>query len=195
MSRFRNTRQPDWDWWSELWPRPKERLRTLGVSSGRSVADVGSGNGYFTLPVAELVGDAPVYAVDIDEELLEELGAAAESRGLSNITCIHDDARDLAAVLPERVDVVLMANTFHGVEDKDAFVKQAYESLRPGGQFIVVNWHDLPRAETPVAGRARGPPDELRLSVERTRELMAETFEEIEEVDLPPYHYALVGTR
>lgn len=87
--------------------------------------------------------------------------------------------RNLAAVLPERVDVVLTANTFHGVEAKDVFVKPVYDSLRPGGQCVLVNWHDLLKAETPVAGRARGPPDELHPSVEKTHELIAKTWRSV----------------
>ena len=89
MSRFQNTRQPDWDWWEELWSNPKDTLRTLGLSSGQSVADIGSGNGYFTVPAAELVDGAPVYAIDVDEELLAELSATAETQGLANINDIH----------------------------------------------------------------------------------------------------------
>ena len=195
MSRFQNTRQPDWDWWEELWQAPKETLRTLGLSPGEPVADIGSGNGFFTLAAAELVDDASVYAIDVDEELLAELSELAEAQELSNITCIHGDARNLTDILPELVDVVLIANTFHGVEDKTAFTTQAYESLRSEGRFIVVNWRDLSRTETTVAGEARGPPEELRMSVEETREIIAEIFEDTEEIDLPPYHYAIIGKR
>lgn len=195
MSRFPNTRQPDWDWWGELWDDPAGTLRTLGLSAGESIADVGSGNGFFTLPAAELVGDAPVYAVDVDEELLAELSGTARSRGRSNVTCIHGDARDLADVLPERVDVVLVANTFHGVDDGAGFAERAYRSLRPGGRFVVVNWRDLPPAETPVAGEPRGPPEALRTSVEETRAILSGVFESVREVDLPPHHYAVVGER
>lgn len=195
MSRFQNTRQPDWDWWEELWPNPKDTLRTVGLSSGQSVADIGSGNGYFTFPAAELVDGAPVYAIDVDEELLAELSATADTRGLTNINDIHGDARNLTDILPEPVDVVFIANTFHGVEDKVEFTKQAYQSLRPDGRFIIVNWRDLPKEETTVAGTARGPPEELRMSVSGTHEILAEAFEDIHEVDLPPYHYALIGER
>lgn len=195
MSRFQNTRQPDWDWWEELWSNPKDILQILGLSSGQSVADIGSGNGYFTLPAAELVDGAPVYAVDVDEVLLAELSEIANKRGLTNINTIHGDARNLPDVLPEPVDVGLIANTFHGVEDKGGFTKQAHQSLRPDGRFIIVNWRDLPKEETTVAGTARGPPEELRMSVRETREIMTEAFEEIQEVDLPPYHYALIGER
>lgn len=195
MSRFQNTRQPDWDWWEELWSNPKDTLRSLGLSSGQSVADIGSGNGYFTFPAAELVDGAPVYAIDVDEELLAELSATANTQGFANIHDIHGDARNLTDILPEPVDVVLIANTFHGVEDKVELTKQVYQSLRPDGQFIIVNWRDLPKEETTVAGTVRGPPEELRMSVSETHEIMAETFEDIQEVDLPPYHYALIGKR
>jgi ubiquinone/menaquinone biosynthesis C-methylase UbiE len=195
MSRFQNTHQPDWDWWEELWSKPRETLRTLGLSSGQSVADIGSGNGYFTLPAAELVDSASVYAVDVDEDLLAELSATAEAQGRSNINCIHGDARNLTDVLPEPVDVVIVANTFHGVEETVEFTKQAYQSLLPEGRFVIINWRDLPKEETTIAGEERGPPEELRMSIAETRGIMAEAFEQIEEADLPPYHYALIGKR
>lgn len=195
MSRFQNTRQPDWDWWEELWSKPRETLRTLGLSSGQSVADIGSGNGYFTLPTAELVESAPVYAIDVDEDLLAELSATAQAQGRANIKCIHGDARDLTDVLPEPVDAVMVANTFHGVENKVEFTKQVYQSLLPEGRFVIINWRDLPKEETTIAGEARGPPEELRMPIAETHRILTETFKEIEKVDLPPYHYALIGKR
>ncbi|SFR61678.1 Methyltransferase domain-containing protein [Halogeometricum rufum] len=190
---FENTRQPDWDWWETLWPEPKAVLRRVGIDAGQSVADVGSGNGYFTLPLSEVVGDEPVYAVDIDEALLDELSTRADARDCANVRCLHGDARNLPDVLPEPVDVVLVANTFHGVERQAEFARLARESLRPGGRFVVVNWHDLPRAETTVDGEPRGPPEDLRMSVAETREVFSAAFDDRETVDLPPYHYAVVG--
>jgi SAM-dependent methyltransferase len=190
---FENTRQPDWDWWETLWPEPAAVLRRVGVGAGQSVADVGSGTGYFTLPLSELVGDEPVYAVDIDEALLDELSVRADDRDCANVRCLHGDARTLPDVLPEPVDVVLVANTFHGVERQPEFARLARESLRPGGRFVVVNWHDRPKEETTVGGEPRGPPEDLRMSVAETREVLSTAFDDVTEVDLPPYHYAVVG--
>lgn len=196
MDRFQHTRQPDWEWWSELWPDPKTVLTQLGIEADEALADIGSGNGYFTLPAAKLVAPASVYAVDIDADLLAELREDAEQAGRSNIQCITGDARELESLLPEPVDVVLIANTFHGVEEPATFAQQAYQSLTSDGRLIIVNWHDQPKEETPVAGTPRGPPTELRMTPEQTEEQLSTTpFTTTQLVDLPPYHYALLCER
>jgi SAM-dependent methyltransferase len=197
MDRFRNTRQPDWDWWGRLWPTPGATLRRLGVTAGESVAEIAGGNGYFALPAARITAPAPVYALDIDGSLLAELAHLAGRQGIGNVVPLEGDARELTDHLPEPVDLALIANTFHGIDDRSGVVGEAYESLRPGGRFVVVNWHDRPAEETTVAGDPRGPPDDLRLSPGATEAavLDASDLALVEQVELPPYHYALVFER
>lgn len=103
----------------------------------------------------------------------------------------------MSQLLPERVDVVLVANTFHGIDDKRAFVEEAAESLRLGGRFVVVNWYDRPCETTTVAGEPRGPPTDLRLSPDDAAAavLECETFSLKERIELPPYHYGLLFER
>lgn len=195
--RFRNTGQPDWDWWGRLWPTPGATLRRLGIAPGRTVAEVACGNGYFVLPAARITDPEPIYALDLEESLLEECAHLAERQGIENVVPVHGDARRMAELLPERVDTVLVANTFHGIDDRRAFVQQVSESLRPGGRFAVVNWHDRPRETTTVAGEPRGPPTALRLSPDDTMTVVldGETFSLEERIELPPYHYALLFER
>lgn len=197
MDRFQNTRQPDWDWWGRLWPSPGETLRTVGVESGVTLAECGSGNGYFALPAARITAPAPVYAMDIDTSLLEELSHLADQQAIENIRTIDGDARALSQQLPETVDVVLVANTFHGIDETTPFVQRVFESLRPDGQFVVVNWKDAPRETTRIAGEPRGPPAELRMSPAETEQSVldatAATLEQT--IELPPHHYALVFER
>lgn len=194
MDRFQNTAQPDWDWWSRLWPAPGAMLRELGLASGDDVAEVGSGNGYFALPAARVVEPGTVYAVDIDEELLAELETLAAQNDVRNVETTTEDARALDRALPEPVDVVLEANTFHGVDDVEAVVASAHDALAPGGRLVVVNWRPLDRAETVLAGAPRGPPTDLRLGPAETEQavIAAASFERTRTVDLPPYHYAVV---
>jgi SAM-dependent methyltransferase len=197
MERFQNTGQPDWDWWGKLWPTPGATLRELGVESGDSLAEVGCGSGYFALPAARITDPAPVYALDLDESLLDELAQVAEQQRVENVVPIHGDARSLTDHLPERVDVLVVANTFHGVDDRDGLVGQAFDAVRPGGRFVVVNWHPRPREETTVAGEPRGPPSALRMTPDETAAdvLDAADFSLDERIDLPPYHYALAFER
>jgi ubiquinone/menaquinone biosynthesis C-methylase UbiE len=153
--------------------------------------EIGCGNGYFSLPAARIADT--VYALDLDEMLLDELSHIADQQEIDGLVPLAGDARELDRHLPEPVTVCLIANTFHGIDDPDAFVHEVRNVLRPEGRFIVINWKPLPKAETTVAGEPRGPPTELRLSPAETRELVTESsgFESVGRTDLPPYHYAL----
>ncbi|SDL94051.1 Methyltransferase domain-containing protein [Halogranum gelatinilyticum] len=194
MTRFQNTRQPDWDWWGELWDDPETTLRTLGADDADSVLDLACGDGFFTVPLAELV-DGPVYGVDLDPDYLARLrDYAAESD--ADVTPIAGDARDLPSLLTEPVDYVLLANTFHGVDDQEGLANAVYDVLEPGGRFAIVNWHDRPREETTVTGTVRGPPTDLRMTPDETREVVeAGGFATVETVELPPYHYGVIFER
>ena len=197
MERFRNTGQPDWDWWGRIWPTPGDTLRRLGLAPGDRVAEVGSGDGYFALPAARIADPASAYAVDLDESLLGELEGLAGAQGIDNVVPVRADARDLADLLPEPVDLALLANAFHGIDDRAAFVEGVAAALAADGRFVVVNWRDRPREETAIAGEPRGPPTELRVGPEETRRAVedASDLRIAREVDLPPFHYGLVFER
>jgi len=197
MDRFQNTGQPDWEWWSKLWPTPGETLRELGLGPDGSVAEVGCGSGYFALPAARIVEPEPVYAIDLDSALLDELDALADQQGVENVVPVHGDARNLTDVLPEPVTTLLVANTFHGVDDQSGLVEQAYQVVEPGGSLAVVNWHDRQREATTVENEPRGPPTEFRMTPRETEDavLPVTGFDLDRRVELPPYHYALVFER
>jgi protein-L-isoaspartate O-methyltransferase len=142
---------PDREWWSVLWPDPEGVLKKLGVPRGEVSVDLCSGDGYFTAPLSRLAAPGKVYALEMDHETVEHAREYLSARGSENCIVVEDDARNLAAHVPEPVGFTLIANTFHGIADPDrkALIRKVYEMLQPGGRFAIINWHPLPREQTP----------------------------------------------
>ncbi len=189
---FPATVMPDKDWWQALWPDPLGVLQALGFVEGMSAVDLCCGDGHFTAPLSALLGGR-VYGIDLDPELLTQARVTVEEAGAPPCTWIEADARDMADVIPEAIDMVLIANTFHGVPDQTELAQHVHEVLKPGGRFAVINWHPFPREETKVLGQPRGPKTEMRMSPEDVRAVIEPAgFEFIETVELPPFHYGVI---
>jgi predicted methyltransferase len=118
---------------------------------------------------------------------------AVGDAGAPSCEWVEGDARDMVRLIPEEVHTVLIANTFHGVPEQSDLARGASGILKPGGTFIVINWHVIPREETPVLGKPRGPRTEMRMSPDDVRKAVEPAglvFEKT--VELPPYHYGAV---
>jgi SAM-dependent methyltransferase len=191
-SFFPATAMPDRDWWAALWPDPEQVLRSLGVEPGMVVVDLCCGDGYFTAPLARIV-DGNVFGLDIDAAMLEQTRAELQRTGTSALELICADARDLRQLVPDKVDYVLIANTFHGVPDKSAMARAVAAVLNPAGRFAIVNWHKLPRERTVVLGKPRGPKTEMRMSPDDVRSVVEPAGFSLERVvELPPFHYGAI---
>lgn len=189
---FPASAMPDCDWWHALWPDPGRVLDTLGIASDMTVVDLCCGDGYFTAPLAEQV-NGKVYALDIDPGMLDRARSEVARRWASVAEWICADARDIAERVPHEIDYVLMANTFHGVPDKTALAQAVARVLKPGGRFAIINWHPLPREQTTVLDKPRGPKTEMRMLPEQVREIVEpKGFQLAELVELPPYHYGAI---
>jgi ubiquinone/menaquinone biosynthesis C-methylase UbiE len=191
---FPATSMPDPDWWCALWPRPDEVLERLSLEKQADVVDLCCGDGLFAIPLARMVRH--VTAIDLDPAMLVFARDRASAEGLTNCTFTVGDAYDLAKLVSDRVDWVLIANTFHGVPDKTRLACAAAAVLKPGGRFTVINWHRRPREETLVLGQPRGPKTEMRMTPEEVTAAVGPAgLHPVHVIDLPPYHYAAVLKR
>ncbi len=191
-SLFPATAMPDAEWWKHLWPRPEIVLRKVCIRPGMSAVDLCCGDGIFTAPMARML-EGRVTGVDIDPAMLARAKRHVKKQGGPDCTWVQGDARNLPGLLEEKVDAVLIANTFHGIPDKPEMVRGVKQVLKPGGLFIVINWHAQPREETTVLGHARGPDTALRMTpVETSKMIEAEGFTLETVAELPPYHYGAV---
>lgn len=190
---FEATAMPDRDWWEALWPDPKGVLEQVGVAAGMRVIDLCCGDGYFTAPMGQLVADGSVFAVELSAEMMAAARAEVELAGVGNVTFIQDDAMRLADLVPDSVDLVLIANTFHGAPDHTGLARAVRATLGADGIFVVINWWPRPRVETTVLGKPRGPRSELRFSPEQVAAWVEPAGFRLREVkEVGPYHYGAI---
>jgi len=87
---------------------PPQRLIEPYVKKGQVVADLGCGRGYYTLALAETVGqEGKVYAVDFDKKNIQTLQKRADKAGYHNIEAHASSASDLSFIKDRAIDFIL----------------------------------------------------------------------------------------
>lgn len=109
------------------------------ITSGMTVADIGAGEGYYTVRLADRVGaEGRVLAQDVDRRALRLLGLRVERERLDNVSIklgTQDDPR-----LPEdSFDKIFLVHMYHEVTEPYAFLWRLWPSLRSDGRVIVVD--------------------------------------------------------
>jgi ubiquinone/menaquinone biosynthesis C-methylase UbiE len=134
-------RQAHWD--------PPHFLAHFGLQPGQAVLDVGCGPGFWTLPLAELVGETgQVWAMDASQELLDALAARNPPPQ------VHLRRTELPAmdVVPDAsIDLAWVAFVFHEVDPPERLASELRRVLHPGGRVAVLDWR-------PDAESDQGPP-------------------------------------
>jgi ubiquinone/menaquinone biosynthesis C-methylase UbiE len=141
-----------WNRWN-----PPHLLETAGVAAGQHVLDLGSGPGFWTLPIAERVGtQGLVTALDVSPIMLEAL---SEQSPPSHVYTLQSELPKIA--LPDNsVDFIWAAFVFHEVDEHVALAEEMRRVLRPEGRLAVLDWR-------PDATGEEGPPRHDRLSTEQ----------------------------
>jgi ubiquinone/menaquinone biosynthesis C-methylase UbiE len=121
---------------------PKKMLKSLKLKPGQVVCDFGCGNGYHTLELARLVGPkGRVYAVDIQQEMLDLLAERATPRGLENIKPVLATAEN-PGLPPNTFDLVLMVDVYHELSHPPEVLALVRKSLKPDGRLVLVEFRE-----------------------------------------------------
>jgi ubiquinone/menaquinone biosynthesis C-methylase UbiE len=165
---------------------PDRILEKLKLSTTDVVADIGCGVGYFTVPIAQLV-DNKVYAVDISQEMLDEVAIAKQEQDLENIELIN--TQDQSNVLEDdTIDFMLMSNLVHEVETREEFLESYLAKLRPGGRLAII---DFKKIATDF-----GPPVKEKISKAKLYNLLEELGLEVKLVtDLNQEQYGILAKK
>ena len=131
-------------------------LSLLPLRPYLTVADIGCGPGLFSIPLAKSLWDGKVYAVDIDEEMLEAVRRRSKEARLGNVETLKSEEGALP-LEPASMDGVLLVCVLHEVSDKARFLKSAVGALKQGGWCAVIEWRI-------GSGTDKGPPQEQRIA-------------------------------
>ena len=166
----------------DRWQKPHEVILALNLAPDATVADIGAGTGYFAARLALMVPKGRIYAADLEADMVKYLGERARREGLRNLQPVQ--ASPASAELPEKVDRVLIVDTYHHIEDRIAYFARLRDSIKPGGQVAIIDF----TLDSPV-----GPPKNTRIPAEQVgAEMKRAGYAQIAQHGFLPYQYFLV---
>jgi predicted methyltransferase len=124
-------------------------LAALEVSTASRIADIGAGDGFYSVRIARAMPPAGrVAAVDVSDKALEQLRQRLQREGVTNVDPIlgaFDSPRLSAGVF----DAALIYNSYHEMTEYRSMLAGILSSLKPGGQLVIIEpIHDSARTQT-----------------------------------------------
>jgi ubiquinone/menaquinone biosynthesis C-methylase UbiE len=142
----------------DAWQKPHEVIEALRLAPDAAVADIGAGTGYFTVRLAHMTPKGRVYAVDLEPDMVRYVAERAQRSKLGNVTAVQAHADD--PMLPAKVDLVLMVDTYHHIDAREAYFRRLAGYLKPGGRIAIIDF----TMDSPV-----GPPPSGRIAPSRMK--------------------------
>lgn len=131
---------------------PPTFLRQFGLRPGQAALDLGSGPGFWTLPLANIVGPAgKVWALDVSQEMLDTL---VEQQPPAHVVPLLGELPAIG-LETDVADFVFAAFVYHEVEG-DRLATEMLRVTRPGGQVAILEWR-------PDGTHQAGPPNHHRV--------------------------------
>lgn len=125
--------------WKERdkWQRADELIRMLSIKEGSHVGDIGCHEGYMSFKLSKVVGvSGKIYSVDVDEKVLEKIRHTVEKNKADNIEVIKG-AYDNPKLPPDKLDAVIILDTYHEMDDHDEILQHVKSALKTGGKLVI----------------------------------------------------------
>lgn len=168
---------------------PAKLLAALELKPGQTVADIGCGNGFYTLLMAEKVGPTgKVYAVDIQPEMLQLLDERAKAAGLTNIVPVLSSPAD--PNLPaDAVDLIMLVDVYHEFAYPEQMLGAMRRALKPSGVVALAEYR-LEDPRIPIKLLHKMSKKQIRKEYESNGFELARQFDE-----LPWQHLMFFGRK
>jgi ubiquinone/menaquinone biosynthesis C-methylase UbiE len=161
---------------------PDSILEKLELTGEIVLADLGCGTGFFSIPASRRA--KKVFALDIQQEMLEILTDKIKKEKITNIETILSEETSIP--LSDRsVNILLMANVFHELEDRSSLLKEVKRVLDLSGRLAIIDWKKIEMDF--------GPPLQERLAEKEVIDICYENgFTSLEKSNIGPYNYLLI---
>lgn len=159
-------------------------VKSMKLKPGMVVADIGAGTGYYTFRIAKLVPQGKVYAVEIQDELIDLLNKKKNETGANHVEVILGDT--LNVNLPENtVDLAILVDVYHELSWPREIIHSIGKSLKPGGKLLLVEY----RGEDP---EVRIKPLHKTTVKQLSREMKSNGFIVDERINVLPIQHFLM---
>ncbi|MFP6595704.1 MAG: class I SAM-dependent methyltransferase [Dehalococcoidia bacterium] len=148
---------------------PNLLIAELPLRTDMTIADIGSGPGYFSVPLAKYLYDGKVYAVDVQQGMLDIVVKEAEAVSVNNIETVL--SKETKIPLDDAcVNIALLSNVLHEASSPLRLIRDVARIVKKGGWIAIMEWK---KEET-----SSGPPLKERISIKDVEKL-------IEKINLP----------
>ena len=163
-------------------------LQALKLKPGQTVCDLGCGNGFYTLKLANIVGpDGRVLAVDMQKQMLDMLRRSMRREKIDNIETILATPAD--PMLPEAtLDLVLMVDVYHEVSHPEQILAAVRKSLKPTGRMVLVEF-SMEDDDLPINKLHKMSKEQI------LKEILPNGFELVEQFDRLPWQHMMFFQR
>jgi ubiquinone/menaquinone biosynthesis C-methylase UbiE len=160
---------------------PASILEKLELTGEMVLVDLGCGTGFFSIPASRRV--KKVFALDIAQEMLEILRDKIKKEKITNIEVLLSGESSIP-LLDKSVDIILMANVFHELEDRFTLLKEVKRVLKMNGRLMIIDWNKMEMDF--------GPPLQERLDEKEVIDTCyGNGFTFLERSHIGPYNYLL----
>ncbi|MBA3073950.1 MAG: class I SAM-dependent methyltransferase [Anaerolineae bacterium] len=189
MMKTRESGMPDEQTWDQFYT-PDFILDSLGIQNlTGNIADLGCGYGTFSIPASRRTTGF-VYAIDIEDTMISITEEKIQEQNITNVIAIQKDFLTDGTGLPDGCcDYVFLFNILHA-EQPLMILEEAKRLLISGGKVAVIHW--INDSHTP-----RGPSMSIRPKPEDCQKWLRQSGFSLgdEVINLPPYHYGLIGLK
>ncbi|MGY8881714.1 MAG: class I SAM-dependent methyltransferase [Dehalococcoidia bacterium] len=168
---------------------PQSMIALVPIHNDHKVADIGSGPGWLSIPLAKYVYSGTCYAIDVQEEMLKHVAKQATAAKLKNVKILVS-LENKIPLDDESLDGVALSNVLNEATKPKLLIKEAARLLKKSGWIAIVEW-------LPVEGKAEvGPSSSKRLVQQELREAVeALGFTTLTSRQLTPHRYIIVARK